>query len=264
MELYNSMRKAGYVSVQAYSAHRLAKLYQRGKIGWCEHILDEHKIDSISFPMNPEYDLLLEKIGGPVIFIGDRFDKERICVMQGNHRTAAVLFRGQDTNESLYAIRFMSSSHCQKLIHTTPQHRLPQPSHSGEIQGPIFKRRSSWRILATARSIVHPTIYRRKSYKVSRELYARGEKESDRQAAAIFLRAFEEIKKSPGGVSLEKVDYLPQLVQLLVDQGLREKAGEWAATLFFDSPGERTMAQTWNAPRLLRLGIQRTRYRQTL
>lgn len=120
MALYNTMRKAGHVSVEAYSAHRLAKLYQRGKIGWCEHILDEHKIESISFPMNPEYDLLLEKIGGPVIFIGDRFDRERICVMQGNHRTAAVLFRGQETNESLYAIRFKSSSYCQKLIHTTP------------------------------------------------------------------------------------------------------------------------------------------------
>lgn len=66
----------------------------------------------------------------------------------------------------------------------------------------------------------------------ARELYARGDKDSDRQAASIFLRVFEEIKHSTGRVSLEKVDYLPQLVQLLIDQGLREKAGEWAATLF--------------------------------
>ena len=142
MERYNTMRKAGYISIEAYSAHRLAALYQRGKIGWCEHILDEQKIDSISFPMNPEYDLLLENIGGPVIFIGDRFDKERICVMQGNHRTAAVLFRGQETNESLYVIRFMSSTHCQKLIHSTPNTGYRTPNIPAKFKD-IFSKGGS-------------------------------------------------------------------------------------------------------------------------
>jgi hypothetical protein len=72
----------------------------------------------------------------------------------------------------------------------------------------------------------------------ARDLYARGDAELDRQAAEIFLRVFQDIKNSSGSVALDKVDYLPQLVQLLVHQGLAEKAGEWAATLFSTVQGK--------------------------
>jgi hypothetical protein len=66
----------------------------------------------------------------------------------------------------------------------------------------------------------------------ARDLYIVGGKESDRKAMEILLRVFEASKDSSERVPLEKIDSLPQLVHLLITQGEREKAGQWAATLW--------------------------------
>jgi hypothetical protein len=125
--LYHSMKAEGRLTIEEYSAQRLATMYTHGKIEWCEASIDQHKIDGIVFPMNPEKDLLAENVGGPVIFVGNWLDKDRVSVMQGNHRTAAVLFRGQESDESLYVLRFRTVGDCQKLMGTTPSRTYRNP-----------------------------------------------------------------------------------------------------------------------------------------
>lgn len=127
MILYHHMRAQGHLTIQAYSAKQLAGMYARGRIHWCEPELFERKIDSISFPIVPEYNLVADNVGGPVIFVGSFFDKDQVSVLQGNHRTAAVLFRGQEHNQSLYVLRFRASTYSQQLIGATPSEGFRSP-----------------------------------------------------------------------------------------------------------------------------------------
>jgi len=120
MSLYADFKAKKYVEIVSYSAKTLASMQVRGKIKWCEPVLDGQKIDGITFPMNPEYNLLMENVGGPVIFVGSSFDREHVTVLQGNHRTAAVILRGRESNESLYVVRFKSSRYSQELLRTSP------------------------------------------------------------------------------------------------------------------------------------------------
>lgn len=120
MSLYRTMKAEGGVAIKQYTAHDLARLHKKSLIQWCEPILDESKIDNILFPMNPEKDLLTGSDGGPVIFVGTLTDRERISIMQGNHRTAAVLLKGQHSNESLYVVRFRGAGDSLKLIGASP------------------------------------------------------------------------------------------------------------------------------------------------
>lgn len=127
MILYHQMRAQGHLTIQAYSAKQLAGMYARGRIHWCEPELIEKKIDSITFPLVPDFNLVADNVGGPVIFVGSFFDKDQVSVLQGNHRTAAVLFRGQEHNESLYVLRFRASTYSQQLIGATPSEAFRSP-----------------------------------------------------------------------------------------------------------------------------------------
>jgi hypothetical protein len=127
MALYHHMRAQGHLTIQAYSAKQLAGMYARGRIHWCEAQLNEKKIDSITFPLVPDFNLVADNVGGPVIFVGSFFDKDQVSVLQGNHRTAAVLFRGQEHNESLYVLRFRASTYSQQLIGATPSEGFRAP-----------------------------------------------------------------------------------------------------------------------------------------
>lgn len=127
MSLYRKMKADGHVTIKEYTARDLAALQKKKLIQWCEPVLAEGKIDSFIFPMDPEKDLLTGADGGPVIFVGTLTNRERFSVMQGNHRTAAVLLRGQERNESLYVVRFRGSGDCQKLIGASPESYYLEP-----------------------------------------------------------------------------------------------------------------------------------------
>ena len=120
MTLYRNMRAQKAITFEVFSAKRLAAMYTREKLHWCENVLHQHKIDSINLPMDPEYDLLLDEVGGPVTFIGHPGDEGRVTIVQGNHRTAAVLFKGQERNESLYVLRFRGPRDSQEFMKISP------------------------------------------------------------------------------------------------------------------------------------------------
>jgi|GEM_PF-4476450 len=116
VEQYRAMRAAGEVSCKEYSAEELRTLNTYDLLRWTEAAHYKAILAGITLPLDPSRDLSTPG-SGPVIFVRLAAPVGAVLVLNGNHRTGAVVREEYNPyDHPLQVLEFSSTDAWEKMI----------------------------------------------------------------------------------------------------------------------------------------------------
>jgi hypothetical protein len=125
-QTFQSMRSTGTAYLTGYSCNTLREMWSHGMIRWGEAEIQEQKIRNMKLPFDPGFDLS-SPLSGPTIFVRQPDDGGKVAIMNGNHRTAKILFEGAATSETLYVLELSSPEASLQLLGVAPIAKYTNP-----------------------------------------------------------------------------------------------------------------------------------------
>lgn len=115
VELFRHAELTGDVSCKTYSAAELQLLDNQDRLLWKEKALYTAVLDSIRLPFDTKHDF--DGFGdGPVIFVRDPVRRNAVIIVNGNHRTGAVMREEYNPKgHPLYVLEFSAPEIFEKL-----------------------------------------------------------------------------------------------------------------------------------------------------
>lgn len=121
---FKEAESCGDIKCKMYTPEQLRALDNMDRLLWKEECHYSEVLNKIKMPLDPNHSFA-EQFEGPVLFIRCPERNDGVIIVNGNHRTGAVMLEKYNPDgHPLYVLEFASIEAYKKLTESTPSEKL--------------------------------------------------------------------------------------------------------------------------------------------